>query len=133
MTVQAVIDNLNSVIATVPGLARVYADPPESISEFPCAITYIREGEMYDSAAGGYSLHTLVVEIYQARQIMALAIDKAKVWPDLVRSVLRANQTLNGSISHFVWPLRYQALPLPYNDQVHFGVRFLVQVKVNET
>ncbi len=103
------------------------------LTQFPCAITYIREGETYDSAAGGYSLHTLVAEIYQARQIMAQAIDKAKVWPDLVRSALKANQTLGGAVSHLVWPVRYQALPLPYNDQVHFGVRFLVQVKVNES
>lgn len=133
MSVQAAIAGLNNVVAGISGLVRVYADPPESISEFPSAITYMREGETYDTAAGGYSLHMLVIDIYLARQILPEAINAAKAWPDRVRSALKADPTLGSTVSHVVWPMRYQALPLPYNDLVHFGVRFLVQVKVNES
>lgn len=133
MSVQAAINGLNAVIATITGLKRVYADPPEAISEFPSALTYIGSGEMYAAASGGHSLHTLVVEIYHGRQIMAQAVNEAKVWPDRVYAALKADEKLGGAVSHIGWPLRYRALPLNYNDLVHFGIRFEVVVKVNET
>lgn len=133
MSVQAAITNLNQLVAGLSGLVRVYSDPPESISEFPAALTYIGQGEMTATAAGGYSLHTLIVEIYHARQVLAQAVNEAKVWPDRLYAALKADETLGGAVSHVVWPIRYQALPLPYNDLIHFGVRFTIQVKVNET
>lgn len=132
MSLDAAIDGLRAAVATMSGMARVYTDPPESINEFPCAFVVADSGEMSDTAAGGHSLHTLVVEIYHSRQVLAQAVDGAKVWPDRLFAALCADPRLGGSVSHVRWPLTYKAGAFSYNNMVHYGMRFNVTVKVNE-
>lgn len=134
MTVQAAINGLNAILQGIDGL-RVYANPPESINQFPAAITYVQEGTLEDTAMGGLSFHTLVAEIYVARQLLPQAVDAAKVWPDTVFGALRtADSTWDGAIAHVVWPLRYRAGPMQYGgpDMVHYGVRFTITAKILE-
>lgn len=133
MSLDTAIDGLRTTLSAMAGLKRTYADPPESINEFPALIVYVQRGEMHFSAAGGHSLHTLIAEVYHARQVLPEAADAAKVWPDLAYAILKADQTLGGAVSHIVGPLTYQMLPLQYNALIHFGVRFTVTVKVNES
>lgn len=132
MSLEAAIAGLRAAVETMPGLVRVYTDPPESINEFPCAFVVADNGEMNDNSAGGYSLHTLIVEIYHSRQILAQAVDGAKVWPDRMFAALRADPRLGGSVSHVRWPVTYRAGAYSYNSAVHYGMRFNVTVKVNE-
>lgn len=138
MSLDTAIDGLRIRLGTMTGLARVYPDPPESINEFPSLIVYSRDGIMYYTASGGYSLHTLVAEVYLARQYLPEVVDAAKPWPDRAFAALKADQTLGGAVSHVVWDtqggtgLRYQTMPLQYNQQMCFGVRFTITVKVNE-
>jgi len=132
MSLDAAIDGLRSVVEGVSGITRVYTDPPESLNEFPCAFVVADSGEMADSGAGGYSLHTLVVEVFHSRTIIAQAVDGAKVWPDRLFAALRADVRLGGSVSHVRWPITYQAGALTYNGMTHYGMRFRVIVKVNE-
>ena len=126
-TIETAINQFRTVIATVTGLKRVYTDPPESISEFPCAVCYLRAGEMTHA---GQCLHEFVADIYHARQELPQAVNEAKVWPDRVFAALKANYTLNGSVAHVVWPVKYETSGLRYNDIVHYGVRFRVTVKI---
>lgn len=139
MSLDAAIDGLRTRLATMTGLTRTYADPPESISEFPSLIVYGTGGVMYYTASGGYSLHRLVADIYLARQYLPETVDAAKPWPDRAFAVLKADQTLVGAVSHIVWDttggqgLNYRFLPLQYNTTTLFGVRIEVTVKVNES
>jgi hypothetical protein len=137
MSAEAAINALNVIAATLPGIKRVYADPPESISEFPCAMTYIESG-FYDTAAGWRGTHTLILDIYESRTVIQQAIDAAKSWPDKVRVALKAkhdgDNTWGGAISHVgdgQMFFRYRAGPMLYNDIQHYGVRFWVIVKEN--
>lgn len=132
MSLDAAIDGLRAAVETMPGLTRVYTDPPESLNEFPCAFVVSESGEMSDTSAGGYSLHTLVVEIFHGRTVLAQAVDGAKVWPDRMFTAIRADPTLGGSVSHVRWPITYNAGALGYNSMTHYGMRFKVTVKVNE-
>lgn len=138
MSLDTAIDGLRTALSAMTGLKRTYDDPPESISDFPSLIVYSKSGTMLYTASGGYSLHALVAEVYLSRQVLPEAIDAAKVWPDRVYAILKADQTLGGAVSHVVWDtqtglgLRYQMLPLQYNQNLHFGVRFEITVKVNE-
>ncbi len=132
MSLDAAIDGLRGKVSALSGLSKAYTDPPESINEFPSAIVYPASGEMTATAAGGISVHTLVVEIYHSRQVLPEAVDASKVWPDLMYAALKADQSLGGAVSHIVWPMLYRVGPLRYNEQTHFGVRFEVKVKVNE-
>jgi len=127
MSLDTVIDTLRTHVAHLTGLTRVYDDPPESMSEFPCAIVYPYRGNYEANASGGRSFHTLIVEIHQSRQVLPQAMDAAKVWPDRLFAELKAATDL-----HIVWPFNYTAAGLQYATEVHYGVRFEVQVKVNE-
>lgn len=133
MTVKVAINGLNAVMKTITGL-KVYDNPPESINQFPSSITYIRDGEMTDTASGGFSLHTLIAEIYIARQMLPQAVDDAKEWPDLVFAAVKANITWNNTISHVVQPMRYRAGPMRYGgaEAIMYGLQFTIQIKVNE-
>jgi hypothetical protein len=128
MTLKTVVDGLVTTLGAMTGIVRAYTDPPESLSEFPCLIAFAGSGEMQVVSAGlGKSLHTVVVEIHHDRQIIQQAIDEAKVWPDRVLAALYAAQA--ASTLAVVWPVTYEALPLPYNQEVHYGVRLRVTVK----
>lgn len=127
------INALNTVVAAISGIRRTYVDPPESISEFPSAMTYIDSG-VYMAGPAQHGNHILILDIYEARQVLAQAVDSAKQWPDKVRTALTANLTLNDTVSHVgdaTQFFRYRAMPMPYNDQIHYGVRFWIPAKVN--
>ena len=132
MSLDAAIGGVRAAVAGMAGLTRVYDDPPASLSEFPCAFVVSANGEMSDSGAGGLAFHTIAIEIYQAPNITAAAVDGAKVWPDRVFAALRTDPTLGGTVTHIRWPLTYQALGLQYNNVTHYGMRFLCTVKVLE-
>lgn len=133
MGLEAAVAGLRTTLAAMPGLSRTYDDPPESINQFDSLIVYGNFGEMHHNASGGHSLHTLIAEIVLDRRIMPQTIDRAKVWPDRAITLLKADQSLNGSVSHIVWPVRYRFLPVTYNDIMHFVCRIDVQVKINES
>jgi len=132
MSLDAAIDGVRAAVAGMAGLTRVYDDPPASLSEFPCAFVVAASGEVSDSGAGGIAFHAIAVEIYQGPNVTAQAVDGAKVWPDRVFAALRADQTLGGKVTHIRWPITYQALGLQYNNAIHYGMRFVVTVKVIE-
>ena len=123
-----VISTVRAHVAALTGIVRVYDDPPESLSEYPCAIVYGFRGNYEDNAAGGRSFHTVVIEIHHSRQVLPEAADAAKVWPDRMFARLKAATDL-----HIVWPMAYQLGSIGYANETHYGVRFELQVKVNET
>lgn len=134
MTIEAAINALNTVVADIDGLRRVYVDPPESINEFPCAITYIGEGTYSGGGDVTIGLHTLILDIYEKRTILPQAVDQAKQWPDKVLAALRASLDLTETVSHVGnrdYFVRYRAQPMQYNDTTYYGVRFWIPVKLN--
>ena len=134
MSLDGAIDGLRTVLSAMSGLSRTYADPPDSISQFPALIVYAREGEMSVASAGfGRSIHTLWADVVIGLQVMPLAIDSAKPYPDRAFALLRANQTLSGAVEHIIWPIRHRIIPVQYNNTVHLVCRIEVKVKINET
>jgi hypothetical protein len=132
-TLAQAITALETTLATITALKRVYADPPESINEFPAATVYVRRGEMTVVSAGlAKNLHTLVVDIYHARQELPQAVNESKQWPGAVLAKLASDFSLNGTVDAIVWPVRYEARPLQYGNLVHYGVRFEITVKMME-
>ena len=127
MSLETIIDTLRTHVENLTGLERVYDDPPEAMNEFPCAIVYAFRGTYEPNAAGGRSFHTLVTEIHQSRQVLPEAMDAAKVWPDRFYAELKGATDL-----HIVGPWTYIATGLQYATEMHYGVRFETQVKVNE-
>lgn len=128
MSLEMTVDELISVLGAMTGIVRAYSDPPESLNEFPCLIAYVGSGTMEAVSVGfGKGLHTVIVEIHHDRQILPQAVDEAKVWPDRVLQALYA--ACSAGTLTLVWPFSYEALPLPYNQEVHYGVRFRITCK----
>jgi len=132
MSLATTITALRTVIDTIPNL-RVYADPPESINEFPSAIVYSLDGTyQLGSADLTRAYHTLIVDIYHARQMLPQAIDSAKAWPDLVYGAIRDAMTA-GTLDVVATggrsEVNYRTTPLPYGEIMHFGVRFTIRLK----
>lgn len=132
MSVANVITGINTQLDTISGLV-VLSDPPESINQFPSSIAYHYRTETYNAAFGGYSLHTIRVEIYEARQVLPQAVNRAKAWPDSVRTAIKADESLGGAATGVIWPMRCESMPLRYGETVYFGVRFEITYKVNES
>lgn len=130
MSLPTIIANLRTTLAGIDGLVRVYDDPPESINEFPSAIVWSGNGELNIVSDGlARDFHTILIQIYQSRQILPDAMDAVKVWPERVRAAIHADHTIGGSVAHYVQPIRYRCGPLRYGNTEHFGVSFELQVK----
>lgn len=128
MSLETVVNGLVTTLGGMTGIVRAYADPPESLSEFPCLIAYAGSGTMEVVSVGmGKNIHTVVVEIHHSRTIIQEAIDQAKVWPDRVLAALYTAQKT--STLTVVWPMVYESIALGYNQEMHYGVRFRIPVK----
>jgi hypothetical protein len=60
--------------------------------------------------------------------VLPEAADAAKVWPDRMFAELKTATDL-----HIIWPMPYQLGGLGYANETHYGVRFELQCKVNES
>lgn len=128
MSLAATIAALGAHVENLAGLSRVHTAAPDTLNQLPAAVLYPTEGTMEANAAGGRSFHTIVVEIHHSRQVLPQAITDAVVWPDLMYAELKTATDL-----HIIWPIKYKAAGLVYGNETHYGVRFEVQAKVNET
>ena len=81
------------------------------------------------AGAGGYSLHTLVVEIFHAPRCWRKR-SRDEGLADRVFA-LRVDHTLGGT-GVVCWPVTYQAGRSTTTNITHYGMRFRVTVKVNE-
>lgn len=133
MTLVAAVNAMVVAVRTLDGLKKMYDNPPESLSEFPCGIAYIKGGE-YVAGPVSHGNHIIIVDIYESRSILPQSVDRAKEWPDKMRTLLRDNLTLTGTASHVGNQSRffsYEAMAMQYNDMLYYGVRFQIPVKVN--
>lgn len=133
MTLLAAAAGIVTAIRPMPRLVRAYDEPPEALSEFPCAVVYPSSGELMWGAYHGVYQHTLILCIYEKRTNIKQAVNNAKAWPDLVKDALVVDETLGGVVTGIIWPIRYRAVPMTYGgqDMLFFGVRFEITVKVN--
>jgi hypothetical protein len=131
MTLAAACDSLKTLLGAATGIVRAYGDPPSSISEFPALIVYPHHGSLEVVSAGlRRGLHVIAVDIIQSRQSISDAVDLAKEWPERVLAILDANQSLAGTVDAIVWPVDYRIMPMRYGQDLLFGARFEIRVKI---
>lgn len=133
MALSDVIDQYVTAFGGMTGMQRVYADPPEALAEFPCALVYVASGELTVGGHGAQAIHVINLEIHHSRQILPEAVDAAKVWPERVVKELHTEMLADrfgGYVAAVVWPVTYEALALQYNNEVHYGLRFRIPTKV---
>ena len=128
------ITNLGAIVATIPQIKRVYADPPDSISEFPCAMIYTVGGDMEAQGVGHFRVfHNLELDIYSNMNVTAEAIAEARIWPGLLFPLLAADMTLSAAAASTDGVISYVSGPMPYGTDMHYGVKFSIRYKMITT
>ena len=130
MALADVIDQYVTAFGNMTGIVKCYADPPDSMSQFPCAMVYVQSGEMNATAGGSISIHTIVLEVHHSQNVLPKAVDEAKVWPERVMSALYNGGTFGGYVTAVRWPITYEVLGLSFGGELHYGMRFSIPTKV---
>ena len=131
MTITTALTQMASILETNTDAVRAYANPPESLSEFPCFVIEWQEGDLTLATAGDLSndLLTATVALYTNRQVLPIASSAARPFIVAVRDTLTGNASLN-STALSVETIRFTGPgALEYGDQTYMGIRFEVDVR----
>jgi hypothetical protein len=112
-------------------VARAYANPPESLPEFPCYVIEWLRGDMGMASASdtGNYLLTAVVALYVNRQVLATSSAGARPFITSVFEALAGNASLNGA-ALVVEDVRFEGPGgLDYAGNQYFGIRFEVDIR----
>lgn len=130
MTIATALTQMASILETNTDAVRAYANPPESLAEFPCFVLEWLRGDLGMAAAGDTSqqLLTAVVALYANRQVLATSSAVARPFITSVFEALVGNATLNGA-ALVVEDIRFEGPgQIDYAGQQYFGIRFEVDV-----
>lgn len=131
MSLLNALKNLATLLAGMDDITDVSASPPFSISDFPYGLVYVDDGEMAAISQGlSRGLHNLAFELHVSRSVTPDAVLSASVWPERVFAIIQTDTTLGGAISHVVWPMHYEASPIAYGNEIHYGIKFTIKVKI---
>lgn len=128
---QDVISRIQAIARGLPGVKEAPDYMPESINQFPFALSYYRQGNTTAMAGWRKGLHTLFLEVHISRQVLPAALRSAMPFYEKVIDALIDDPTLNGTVSTIVWPVNHTFGWLSYGgtDNAHIGWRFEITVK----
>jgi hypothetical protein len=126
-------DAIARVQAVALGLSGVKEAPqyaPESINQYPFALSYFQTGETTFEAGWMKAVYTLSCELHFSRQSLPTAIQKAAPYHNLMLAALQSDPTLNGTVDTIISPVAVSFGFLEYNGAAtSIGWRFLITVK----
>lgn len=137
MSLDKLIPEVVTILGAMTGIERAYSDPPESIDQFPALLVYAGPSEMTFTPGGYQAIHTLIVEVRHSRQVLPVAIDGAKVWPDRLMAAVYAEMgsagaRFGGYAAAIAGTITAEPGAYGYNTETHYGVRFRIPVKTLE-
>ena len=128
---QDAIARIQTIARGLDGMREAPEYVPESINQFPFALTYYRQGETTTMVGWRKGLHTVHCEIHVARQILPNALKQAMPFYDALLAGLEADPTLGGTVSTIVWPVTHTFGWMEYGGPTNqtIGWRFAVTFK----
>lgn len=128
---QDVISRIQTIARGLPGVKEAPDYMPESLNQFPFALSYYRQGNTTAMAGWRKGLHTFFMEVHIARQVLPAALRSAMPFYEKVIDALIDDPTLNGTVSTIIWPVNHTFGWLSYGgtDNAHIGWRFEITVK----
>lgn len=123
---------VQSTVGAIPGISSAPDAPPESINQFPFALTYSSRGTLERMSDWTKGLHTIVCEIHFSRQNLPRAIEQAMPYLELFINAIWSDPTLGATVSTIKDAIRYEFGFLPWGgaSDVHIGFRFEIDVKI---
>lgn len=129
MALRDAIIDIQQKALNLSGVKRADDDPPESMSEFPFAVSYVVSG-VVPMGSHGFSnyLHVIFCEIHIARTILADSISRAMPYIESMALALINDPTLGDTVQS-VNEISYEFGELKWGEDSHIGVRFSITVK----
>jgi hypothetical protein len=134
MTIATALTQMASILEANTDAVKAHANPPESLSEFPCFVLEWVRGDLGMTSASDTSnnLLTAVVALYANRQVLATSSAVARPFITSVFEALAGNASLNGA-ALVVEDIRFEGPGgLDYGGQQYFGIRFEVDVRFKD-
>jgi hypothetical protein len=125
---------LQTIFDNLTGIQAAYLDAPTNPSEsvFPFALVYLANGTLTPMGATlDKQVHVVHAEIHQAKTVVSAAMSAVHIWPDRVIAALIADTTLATAGATIAFPVAYVAGPMEYANYVHYGMRFILSVKLH--
>lgn len=120
---------LLAVLAGVSGIAKAYADAPETMGEFPCVFSVPLRSESYLKSDAIQSDVTLKAEVHIARGILPEADKKAKPLFNGIEDAIWADSMLAGTVAT-VNRVRIEYVVFKVGPEEHAGLRVEVEIKM---
>ena len=131
MALSDAIADIQAKMLTLSGIKAAPEKLPETMSQFPFAVSYAKGGNVrFNSAGFADYFHTIVCEIHVARQILGQAVMLAMPYIESFSSKLLSDPKLSGTVQE-VREIRYTFGFLEWAEKKHVGIRFEVDVKMN--
>jgi len=133
---------MQALAGDIVGVKGAPTYPPESINQFPFAVTYPGFGEWeLMGAAWSQDFHELITEIHLSRVNLPTAVSAALPYYERFRNALAADPTLGGAVLTIHGqdqPIRYEFGFLDWTSnkgrpEKHIGWRFKIRVKIHST
>lgn len=126
MALRDAIADLQNKASSLPGMKEAPIDPPESVNQFPFAMSYVRGGTAHAESAGfGHAQVQLVTEIHVARTNMATDTQTALPFFEQFMSKLLADQTLGGFVDN-IGDVEFLFGTMAYAGQPTLGWQFVI-------
>lgn len=128
---QDVIARIQTIARGLEGVQEAPEYAPETVNQFPFALTYYKQGET--TVMGGWrkGLHTVICNIIVARQLLPNSLRLAMPFYERFMAAIEADLTLGGTVSTVISPVRHSFGWVAYGTQTNtlIGWQFEVQVK----
>lgn len=128
---QDAIARIQTIARGLVGMVEAPEYPPETMLQFPFALTYYRQGNTTLMSGWRKGLHTVFCEIHLARQLLPSTIKSAMPFYERFMAAIEDDPTLGGTVSTVVSPINHTFGWIEYGDQgnKHLGWRFEVTFK----
>lgn len=137
MDITSAIRAVQDTWLTISGIKAAPDTPPESINQFPFAVTYEGTGTVYIddmySETFARQTATIVSELHLTRQNLPTAIANAMAYRNSFLDALRDNPTLSGTVM-MITQISFQFGKLEYGeDNPTIGYQFTISADLELT
>ncbi len=121
------------ILGALSGVRKATDNPPDSLNVFPFAVAWVDEYQYEKKRLGNLfsnGTFVLVGQIHVARKDQARALATLEVYPDLIRTALVADPTLNGTVNNILEYKPSGPIPGVWDSQNTLYIEFRVTVDI---
>lgn len=124
-----VVKQVQIIVRAISGIKGAPADPPETASVYPFAVSFLSEDRI-EASPGCYThMATIVLELHCTRVNLPIDIQTIMPYADSIPAAIAADTTLGSHVATVRWPILVKLQPMTYGETKTLGLRFDIPVK----